>query len=188
MTISADPYRWNNQELLVLQQIGAFVFWFSQLELALRTNLADALHLPAPLYDAVTASYDFRTLCAVTREVTIFRAGDDKQTTAAIEQLINKCLTLNDLRVKIAHGTWMPGTPAPTAMHMSRQTLQSRHIFEDPQELLDAVISCRNLCQEAFYFQGRYPGVRQNLMVRISSPRSSSLCGMSHTFLIGDLG
>jgi hypothetical protein len=148
------PDTWNNQELLAFQQIGAFMFWFSQLELALRLELSDALKLPAPLYDVVTASYDFRTLCAVTREVTTFRAGDNKRTADAIQRLIRKCLTLNDLRVKIAHGTWMPGTPAPTAMHMSRQTLQSHHIFEDPQELIDAVISCRNLCQEAISFPG----------------------------------
>src|SRR5215471_16650881 len=53
----------------MLVQIGAFVFSFSQVEGALRSALAEALSVPGELYDAVTASYDFRTLCNARKKV-----------------------------------------------------------------------------------------------------------------------
>ena len=52
----------------VLEAIGrfVFVFQFSQLEYTIRVALGSTLSLPnGPIFHAVTASYDFRSLCQV---------------------------------------------------------------------------------------------------------------------------
>ena len=50
----------------VLEAIGRFVFQFSQLEYTIRVALGSTLSLPnGPIFHAVTASYDFRSLCQV---------------------------------------------------------------------------------------------------------------------------
>jgi hypothetical protein len=130
------------------------VFWFSQLEGALRLSLANALELPGALHEAVTASYDFRTLCDVTLAACRFRHAGDRTKVAAIETLIPRCKAINDIRVRIVHGTWQPASAAGlSARHMSRQTLRVNELFNDPQELKEAVQKCLRLSQEVIFFE-----------------------------------
>jgi hypothetical protein len=142
----------NELEEQALKNVGAFVFWFSQAELGLRHVLADALDLPFELYDAVTASYDFRTLCDVTFAVWRFRLAGDPTALVAIEKLISRCKEMNDTRVRIVHGTWRPSSAGLSARHMSRQKLTVSELFNDPTELQLAGEKCRRLAGEVFSF------------------------------------
>ena len=135
-------------------KIGEFIFWFSQLELALRGALSDALRLPHELFDTVTASYDFRTLCDVTLAACQFRCQDET-TGKAMVDVINRAKQVNDTRVRIAHGTWMPSSSGGlNAMHMSRQSLKSRYFFDSPGELQKAVDQCIRVAQDAIWVAG----------------------------------
>ena len=146
----------SEREAATLAQIGGFVFWFSQIEGALRFALAGALNLPEELYDAVTASYDFRTLCAVTLAACRFRDAGDPTKIAAIEKLISRCKKMNDTRVHIVHGIWQPSSTAGfSAKHMSRQSLTVHELYNDPRAISQAVQECRKLSQDAlevFFF------------------------------------
>jgi hypothetical protein len=83
------------------QDIGHFIFEFSQLEFTIRAVLSSALKLPDGYFDIVTSGYDFAMLCNVTRAVALKQRPDHEP---AIEKLFNDCLKLNDERVRVAHG------------------------------------------------------------------------------------
>jgi hypothetical protein len=121
------PTDYDELDRWTFQKIGEFIVWFSRLEFALRRTLAEALDLHRDLFDAVTSSYDFRNLCEVTRaacKVTRSERMDE------INDLIDRCIRINDDRVKIAHGTW---STTYGALHMSRQKgLKVRLHFTDP--------------------------------------------------------
>jgi hypothetical protein len=125
----------------VLERIGIFVFRFSRLEFILRYALGVFLKLPGELWETVPASYDFRTLCAVTQAAGYVwcRTELEKQ---KIGELIKRCYEINDIRNRIVHGTWTVnamGASAPyRTRHMSRQTLRVAEYFRDPAELAKA--------------------------------------------------
>ena len=145
----------DDRETWTLTQIGAFIFWFSQIESALRHALAEALRLDWELYDAVTASYDFRTLCDVTSAAARFRHANDPTTVTAIEKVISRWKRMNDTRVRIAHGTWQPSSASGfSARHMSRQNLKVQELFDEPQKLTAAVQECQRLSQDMIFFPG----------------------------------
>jgi hypothetical protein len=86
----------------VYEKIGEFTVLFSQVEQGLRMTLGELLNLhenPALCY-AVTASYDFAKLCEVTREASRHMRNDRMD---EIDDLINRCLCINTIRVKLAH-------------------------------------------------------------------------------------
>jgi hypothetical protein len=143
-------------EQWVLERIGAFIFRLSRLELALRYALGIFLKLPNELLEAVPASYDFRTLCAVTQA-----AGDVWCRTEVekekIRELIKRCYAINDIRNRIVHGTWTVnamGSAPYRARHMSRQTLKVTEYFRDPAELGQGAYECGQLGTALFRFVG----------------------------------
>jgi hypothetical protein len=125
--------------------IGAFIFNFSQLEFTIRARLATALHLPDEKFNAVIAPYDFAMLCTVTAN--ILGQAFPKQN-AQIKKLFNDCRTLNDHRVRIAHGLWTHGDRGLIARHVSRQTLEPQFFYDDPGELVRLAESAQQLMIE----------------------------------------
>jgi len=89
-------------------KIGEFIYFFSQIELALRDILANAIDLPDGLLYPVTASYDFDKLCNVA--LAAFRKRcTHPPTVARFEHLISDCKNVvNHDRNRIVHGTWWP--------------------------------------------------------------------------------
>src|ERR1700722_6671759 len=77
----------------VFEAIGRFIFQFSQLEFTMKAFLAAQIGLADKHFDAVTAPYDFRMLCAVTQAISLMRFPEQKK---AIESLFSRCLSLND--------------------------------------------------------------------------------------------
>jgi hypothetical protein len=131
------------------QAIGAFVFEFSQLDFTIRAFLAGLLKLPDAQFDIVTGPYDFAMLCRVSREIAIQRFPKQK---AAIEDVFNRCLKLNDDRVKVAHGMWSDTTDGRlAARHVGRNSLKAKFYFGDPKELPGLRETAQKLMKEVLF-------------------------------------
>jgi hypothetical protein len=112
--------------------IGEFVIEFSRLESFIRATLADVLRLEDRYSEIVGASYDFATLCRVTRTVLQRQFPDEKDD---IKRLFDTCLRVNDARVRLAHGTWAESAGGLIAAYMSRQSLKVDFYFGDIKEV-----------------------------------------------------
>lgn len=126
------------------QAIGKFVHQFSQLEFSIRHLLSDLLELTADQFYIVTASYDFATLCRVTSAFiqTLMEPTEPKAKESM--EIFNRCLRVNDARVRLVHGTW----DDKGARHVSRQTLKPTAYFVDVKEitsLTEEMKACMNL-------------------------------------------
>ncbi|MCA6104755.1 hypothetical protein [Bradyrhizobium australafricanum] len=117
----------------LFKAIGHFIFQFSQLEFVIRHALASALGLKSNKdIDTVTSPYDFRVLCDVTSGYLRSLFVSDREFQEQVKKLFDRCKSLNDDRVRVAHGTWMVdgGT-----RHVSRGSLTSASYFMTPGEL-----------------------------------------------------
>jgi hypothetical protein len=126
-----DPKAAEHRESM-FADIGAFIFQFSQLEHIIRMELTGALRLKKEQITAVTGPYDFAALCRVTK--TILKQKSPEKA-GHIEQALNKCLKLNEERVRVAHSLWTMDKSGSRAWHISRNSLKADRYFGDPGAL-----------------------------------------------------
>ncbi len=115
--------------------LGRFVFEFSQLEFMIRHALAAALDLRDDQFYVITSTYDFAALCNVTKAYFTRFCGCSDEEGQQIEGLLNACLTINQKRVRIAHGTWFIDEEESGATHVSRNSLEPRVYYSRPDEI-----------------------------------------------------
>jgi hypothetical protein len=131
-----------DSDVEMFQTIGTFVYAFSQLELAIRLRLSDALELKEDLREVVVGPYDLATLCNVTKEVLI-RTRKDLDA-GLISKLFNRCHALNQkARIVVAHGTWF--SEGGGASHFSKNSFTSTSHFTDLNDLRKQIDEARNL-------------------------------------------
>jgi hypothetical protein len=124
----------------LFRAIGEFMFWFSQLEAAMRARLAGALDLEAELFDIIIAPYDFAMLCTVLSET--LKVGASAEVETSINTLINDIRGLNtQARIIIAHGNWT----LDGARHVNRQKLRAEMHSKNPQEINVQTLKARKL-------------------------------------------
>ena len=111
--------------------IGHFMFQFSQTEFTIRGYLAMAIGLSDVHFDAVTSAFDVRALCSVTHRVWEDRPGG----AARIKKALDRFLKINDHRVRVAHGLWMPSTDGGTVAHVSRTSWKPKLSVGQADEL-----------------------------------------------------
>src|SRR5262249_38401128 len=102
------------------EAIGEFVFQYSQLEYQLRWNVALEAKIDKELSDALIGPYDFAMLCTVL-EKTVLKKRPDKDA-KVVKKFFNRCRQVNEVRVKIVHGTWSVWS----VTHLSRNTLEQK--------------------------------------------------------------
>jgi hypothetical protein len=123
--------------------IGEFIFEFSQLEFTIRHLVGDALNLKDHArFDIVTSPYDFATLCRVASKLVQSFEDCDEALREDVERTFNRCLALNDDRVRIAHGTW---TIRGGARHVARSTLKASEYFTTPDAIQEKADQARRL-------------------------------------------
>jgi hypothetical protein len=122
--------------------IGAFIFRFSQLEYLIKSALASYLKLRDDQFDVIVGPYDFAMLCTVAEKT--LKLDLDPQYHPALKSFFNKCRALNQDRVVVAHGSWSIGG----ARHASRQSLEAKMHFENPEKLLKAAADAISLIDE----------------------------------------
>jgi putative transcriptional regulator len=135
----------DEQKAQGFQAIGQFFFWFSQLEFTIKVRLSAALGLEDPLFDVVTAPYDFAALCTVASKVLTHKHPEGH---SDFKKIFNECLRLNDERVRIAHGTWTHGAAELSARHVARGTLEARYFYEKPEVLVQLAQTAERLMRD----------------------------------------
>ena len=85
--------------------IGAFLLEFSQLETTIRMRLASAINLPERYSDIIMSAFDFARLCTVTEAILTQQHPQDS---SEIKKLFGDCQSLNQERVRAAHGLLAP--------------------------------------------------------------------------------
>lgn len=113
--------------------IGRFIFQFSQLEYSIRHFVA----LEAGIKDehfAAVMTHDFAILCTAAFEV-LLPSVRDPEAIEELRSLINKARRLNDVRVKVAHGLWVPFKEGGTVHHVSRSKLKDGISVDQAAEL-----------------------------------------------------
>jgi hypothetical protein len=123
--------------------IGEFIFRFSQLEYLIKSALASYLKLRDDQFDVVVGPYDFAMLCTVAEKT--IKLDFDTEYHPALKSFFNKCRKLNqEVRVVVAHGAWS----TEGARYASRQSLEARMHFEQPDKLVKAVAEAKKLMEE----------------------------------------
>ena len=126
--LSEEEQEWTRLTMeLTLRSIGLFIFSFSALEHGLRLFLGEKINLDAKFHHSVI-THDFALLCTAVLEVC--RETTSKETYDRLKKLISRVREFNDLRVKVVHGAWVPGSDGGLLVHVSRQNLQDFYTNE----------------------------------------------------------
>jgi len=121
-----------SDEQATYHAIGRFIFEFSQLEYSIRHFTGERAGVKDECFNAVM-THDFAILCTVAIDV-ISKSmdGNDSKT---FKKIIQECRKLNDVRVKVAHGLWVPFESGGTVHHVSRSTLKNTMSARQASEL-----------------------------------------------------
>jgi hypothetical protein len=112
--------------------IGRFIFEFSQLEYTLRRHIAHAARLDDKFMDSVI-THDFAMLCTAARQILGESMSDERK--SRFNGVINKCLTLNQERVRVAHGLWVPFREGGVVHHVTRSSLTNTRSIDQATHL-----------------------------------------------------
>ena len=89
--------------------------------------------------------YDFAMLCTIVQR--LLSPKMDEAGNRNLRDVISRCRQLNDHRLRIVHGQWRIGRRSAKLTHSSRQQLEAKEYYHNPDELL-------KLCDQASHLQG----------------------------------
>lgn len=113
--------------------IGRFIFEFSQLEYALRFYVAQEANISDKHFEAIM-THDFALLCTSAEEI-LGPGFTNEDGEKRFRQFIKSCKKLNNERVRVAHGLWVPFKEGGTVHHTSRSSLKSTMSQEQGKNL-----------------------------------------------------
>jgi hypothetical protein len=122
----------SDDEEATYRAIGRFMFEFSQLEYAIRYYTALELGVKEEMAHVVM-SHDVALLCTVATEVPTQKS--DEKHKQELRDIIKQVRKINETRVKVAHGLWVPFTDGGTVHHQSRSPLKTTISAEQAKEL-----------------------------------------------------
>ena len=102
--------------------IGRFIYAFSQAESTIRDCVGELIGLKDKYFADIVESYDIVMLCNIAES--IFDKSLARYQVKKLKPLINKFRALNDVRVRVAHGLWVPFIDGGTVHHTSRRWLK----------------------------------------------------------------
>ena len=111
--------------------IGHFIFEFSQLEAALKYYIGQECEIKDEHFAALIV-YDFAMLCTIARKVLVADVDSDGK---ILDKIISDCRRMNDVRVRVTHGLWMPFMQGGTVTHISRRSLKPQLSPDQAKEL-----------------------------------------------------
>ena len=126
--------------------IGRFMFEFSQLEMSLRNFTALEAGVKDRYFDAVM-THDFSLLCTIAQELLGLSWESEGKKTKFLG-IIKECRKLNDVRVRVAHGLWVPFRGGGTVHHVSRSSLKAKMSSDQAQELEERAKAVNQLRSE----------------------------------------
>jgi hypothetical protein len=113
--------------------IGHFMFEFSQLEMALRHFTALEAGVKDRYFNAVM-THDFSLLCTMAQEL-LGKSWKSDEKQKRFAEIIKECRKMNDARVRVAHGLWVPFMGGGTVHHVSRSSLKPQMSADQAYEL-----------------------------------------------------
>lgn len=120
-------------EEAVYQAIGKFIFAFSQLEYMLKEHVGCEAGVKDEHFTAMM-THDFALLCSIALDVLGKSCKDDEEK-EELRAIITDCRKLNDVRVKVVHGLWVPFMDGGRVWHVSRNSLKPSMNVEQASEL-----------------------------------------------------
>ncbi|WP_431203579.1 hypothetical protein ACQ86E_33545 [Bradyrhizobium betae] len=137
----------STDELEKFKQIGLYVYWFSQMENAVRTAACDMLALSDLQRNRLMPVVDFVSMCKICQAEVARTMKDDPQR-GFLEELIKRALKVVEDRNRIAHGYWYDHDGTPAAIHASRTTFTDGPYFTRPGELVEKTAEVRKLYEQ----------------------------------------
>lgn len=128
--------------------IGRFIFEYSQLDLIIRRAVGEVLKLDKERFHVITSSYDFAELCRVTPSLYSTVSGCTEEMQRELEKLFKDCQKINEMRVRIVHGTWFLSGEELGTEHVSRTSLKPKIYFPRIEDI-------ENLCNDVADLQSR---------------------------------
>jgi hypothetical protein len=132
--------------------IGRFIYAFSQTEETIRDLVAQTVGLDEKYYSPIVGSYDVALLCKIA--ISVFKKSLPKYNVKKLEPLINKFLDMNQIRVRVVHGLWVPFIEGGTVHHTTRQKLKvstSANQAESLEKNADEIFHLRAELERAFH-------------------------------------
>jgi hypothetical protein len=120
-------------EELVYQAIGKFIFAFSQLEYMLKEHVASEAGVKDEHFIAIM-THDFALLCTIASDV-LGKTCKHEEEKEELRAIISDCRKVNDMRVKVVHGLWVPFMDGGRVWHVSRNSLKPSMSVEQAKEL-----------------------------------------------------
>jgi hypothetical protein len=133
MVVERRPALRESDPTATFHAIGRFIFEFSQLEFCLRFHTGNAAGLEGQNFTAIMTQ-DFALLCTAAVEV-LGRSLKHEENKRFLKEVVNECRRLNDVRVKVVHGLWVPFHEGGTLQHISRSSLKITVSVEQAEEL-----------------------------------------------------
>jgi hypothetical protein len=122
MSAEQEPVAKKSDPEAMYHAIGRFIFEFSQLDYAIRHYVGEEAGIKEEQFSAIM-THDFALLCTVATEILSqsFREEDQKR---RLRDIIRECRKINDERVRVVHGLWVPFMEGGTVHHVSRSSLR----------------------------------------------------------------
>lgn len=117
----------------LFQEIGRFIFEYSRLERALRRHFRRKVGYKLDFDNIVSAGFDFSKLCKALLALTTEENGGVPD--PVLQPLISKCLTINDVRIAVVHGSWFSTMAEDRVVHVSRNSMKPQTLFRKPGAL-----------------------------------------------------
>jgi hypothetical protein len=137
---------------LTYRAIGRFIFEFSQVEYTIRHFVGESINLNEKYFSVIIESYDVGLLCTVA--LSVFEKSLPRYKVTKLKPLIKNFRALNDNRVRVAHGLWVPFIDGGTVHHTSRRGLKSiasANQAASLEKLADEACHLRAQIEDAFW-------------------------------------
>lgn len=131
-------------------ELGEFMVEFSQLEFSIRAVIGGYLKIPSDLVNPILSEYQFVSLCRVWK---LLKNKFHPDTIEGTKKALSELLTLNEQRVRIAHGLWTPGVETLEASHIAKSSGRANTYYSEPGELKSLTRECQRLMQEVIGFK-----------------------------------
>lgn len=119
------------------EEIGRFVFEYSQLEFELRRHFRRKVGYRIEFDDIMSAGFDFAKLCNALVAVSEIEEGG--RSDAQLKKLINKCMEINAVRVDVVHGLWRSTRGGDMVVNVSRTSMKRKESFFENEGDLDKI-------------------------------------------------
>jgi len=113
--------------------IGRFMFEFSQMEYAIRYYVAAEAGIKDEHFSAIM-THDFALLCTIATDV-LSQSFKEEDQRRQLKDIIKECRKLNDERVVVAHGLWVPFREGGAVHHVSRSSLKTNMSVDQAKHL-----------------------------------------------------